>query len=127
MFFSFIRNQQQSPLLLLPAEIRNMIYRYVLDTAIIRVPLVPINGIRRRETIYQIYTHNRHLPRFLFQTPSIVLVARQIRAEASAFQDQYIAVRITLGTRRLVLGQYRILRGITTVQSCVKYTALQCF
>jgi hypothetical protein len=93
MFVSFIRNQEQSPLLRLPSEVRNMVYRYVLDTAIIRI-----------------LPNNRYLPRFLFRTPSSLLVARQIHGEASAFQDQYIAVRITLGTscRRL----YRIFTAI---------------
>jgi hypothetical protein len=99
MFFSFVRNQQRSPLLRLPAEIRNMIYRYVLDTAIIRIPLASTDG-----RIDQIYNSYGLLPRFLFQTPSILFVARQIHGEASAFLDQYIAVRITLEPRRLLSG-----------------------
>lgn len=87
MFVSFNRNQQRSPLLRLPLELREMIYRYVLDTAIIR----NLPG-------------DRFWPRLRFQIPSLLLVARQVHVEASAFLDQYIAVRVraSLGHRRLL-------------------------
>jgi hypothetical protein len=39
-------------------------------------------------------------PRFIVQTPPLLLVGHQIRTEASEFQDQYIAVRIVPGNRR---------------------------
>lgn len=102
MFVSFNRNQQRSPLLRLPRELRDMIYRYVLDTAIIR-SLRPPNeyGIESNSRGW-VYITNRHL-RLLLRTPSLLLVARQIHGEASAFQDQYIAVRITLDPRNPLL------------------------
>lgn len=93
MFVSSNRNQQRSPLLRLPRELRDMIYRYVLDTAIIRV--LPPPEYARRKSWRAVYIGSRDL-RFLLRTPSILLVARQIHGEASAFQDQYIAVRLRL-------------------------------
>lgn len=100
MFVSFNRNQQRSPLLRLPPELRDMIYRYVLDTAITRV--LPPPGYDREESRHAVYAFNRNL-RFLLRTPSILLVARQIYGEASAFQDQYIAVRLTVEPRHLLI------------------------
>lgn len=105
MFVSFNRNQQRSPLLRLPLELRNMIYRYVLDTAIIRI--LPPPGDERRRAGH--YFSNINLLRFLFRTPSLLFVSRQIRGEASAFQDEYIAVRITPETNhRLLFNAIRL-------------------
>ncbi|KAF3007678.1 hypothetical protein E8E13_009195 [Curvularia kusanoi] len=67
------RNQKQSPFLRLPRELRDMIYGFALDTAIICVD----------------YDDAVRLP------PSLILVCRQIYQEAQPYFHDYTTVLIT--------------------------------
>ncbi|KAF3007683.1 hypothetical protein E8E13_009236 [Curvularia kusanoi] len=89
----FERNQAESPLLnRLPREIRDMIYQFALDTAIVELPQPPSRFLTHvwNTPRTRIYAE----PRFFFQEPGLLSTCRQIKQEAKSYADKYTTVVI---------------------------------
>ena len=79
--YSTQQNQVNSPLLRLPAELRNKIYRLVFDAATLKKDISPTSSGR-----YKVALDSSRLSR----------VCRQIRFEAAPFQQDYMYHQLSL-------------------------------
>ena len=99
-------DSQARSLVRLPRELRDEIYQYVLETALIEVP-EPITLDGGSMVMRHFYAR----PRFFLQTPDLLLVSRQIREEAREVLNKYVVIEMAPMCGGL--GFEKFLRGMT--------------